>query len=113
MAEFDEALKSRLLAYQKAQGLAEDGVVGAKTWTRLADGGTATGEVEKGKEGGAGKASAVVDAPPISFTAESYPLFHKIVQTCTDEQGFKDFLRDEIDVDLDELIRNIDAVLES
>ncbi len=35
--EFDEQLQSRLLAFQKAHGLAEDGTVGAKTWGKLVE----------------------------------------------------------------------------
>ncbi|MFL6141883.1 MAG: peptidoglycan-binding domain-containing protein [Labedaea sp.] len=36
--EFDDQLHARLLAFQRANGLAEDGLAGAKTWQQLVSG---------------------------------------------------------------------------
>lgn len=41
MTQFDEQLKQRLVAFQKAHGLDDTGVAGSETWTRLAETATA------------------------------------------------------------------------
>jgi hypothetical protein len=96
-AVFDEAMKSRLQAFQKAHGLADDGLAATKTWAKLA-------------EAPAEKPAAANDSMP-ALTAENFPLVFQIAETCPTEQGVKNFLRDEIGVDLDEILADIDAIL--
>ena len=105
MAEivFDAELKGRLLAFQKAHGLAEDGVVASKTWARLAETAVAKGSPVKGT----GSSSAP------TITEEDFPTLFTFAAACRTEQGLKDLLREETGVDLDEILANIAAVLES
>lgn len=67
MAEFDERLKQRLLAFQRHHGLAGQGVADAETWTRLVagapDGPSEAGQNrEDAGQGTIGDAGSVQDA---------------------------------------------------
>jgi hypothetical protein len=101
--QFDEQLKSRLLAFQKAHGLTEDGTVGAHTWTKLVD---PAGDVDTGTPD---KAAAV----QVAVTPDNFPLLFKIAETCQDEQGFKNFLLEEAGVDIDAVVADIQSVLDA
>lgn len=68
MAEFDEQLKQRLIAFQRHHGLSGDGVAGAETWTRLvrdADG----GHGEHASAGEHGRAGPAADTAPVAGPA--------------------------------------------
>jgi hypothetical protein len=103
MAEmvFDAALRERLVAFQRAHGLAEDGIAATKTWAKLA-------EITPG----AAKREPEI-SEPFAITPEEFPELFALAQACRDEAGFKAMLVREVDLDLDEILANIDAVLES
>lgn len=118
MAEFDEALKSRLLAFQRAHGLAEDALVGAKTWTKLVeDAGTSSmNKQERQVESASEAPTAGTDgatAHAATITPENFPLLFAVAEKCRDENGMTNFLRDEIGVDVGAILADMDRVLDA
>lgn len=115
MAEFDEALKSRLLAFQKAHGLAEDALVGAKTWTKLVEGADATSakhQEQQAESGGDARTTAATAAhAEAAITPENFPLLFAIADKCRDENGMANFFRDELGVDVGAILADMDRVL--
>lgn len=117
MAEFDEALKSRLLAFQRAHGLAEDALVGAKTWTKLAEGADATStkqpesRAESGGDAPTAGTTAATVAHAATITPASFPLLFAIAEKCRDENGMENFLREDIGVDVSAILADMDRVL--
>ena len=93
---FDAAMKERLLAFQKANGLKEDGLVAAKTWAKLAESTPAPAATPE----------------PVLISAAEFPELFAIAEACRTEEGFWALLSERSGVDFAEILANIDAVLE-
>jgi hypothetical protein len=118
---FDENMKNRLLAFQRAHGLAEDGVAGAKVWTKLVEAPAAetapaqekpaeqtNAEQKPAEQTSAAQGSeAVPDLGPGAF-----PLLHALAACGDDPEALQRFLEKELDLDLTEIERTMAAVLD-
>lgn len=105
---FDESLRTRLMAFQKATGLAADGVATADTWTKLAEPTAGT----KSPQPAAAKAQPASKAEPASkLTAQEFPAVFDIASRCQTEDGVREYLRTELGLDLAGIIANIDSVV--
>jgi len=94
-------MKERLVAFQRAHGLTEDGIAATKTWAKLAE--VAQSAVKEESE----------NTEPFAITPEEFPELFALAEACRTTAGFKAMLVSEADLDLDEILANIDAVLES
>jgi hypothetical protein len=116
---FDEQFKNRLMAFQRDHGLTLDGTLGPQAWTKLAEVATSKPEPTAAPEETQTKLEStqqpvvVASASGTSFaiTAEKYPLLVKLATLCVDEAGTAQFIREELDVDLDEINATIEEVL--
>lgn len=122
---FDERFKQRLMAFQRDHGLSLDGALGPQSWTKLAEVATAAPETAAPEPGTepetrpepetkpetAESAEQPGPVTPFTITAEKYPLLVKFATLCVDEAGVKQFILEELDVDLDEINAHIEEVL--
>jgi hypothetical protein len=111
---FDEQFKSRLIAFQRDHGLTLDGTLGPQAWTKLAEVATSKPEPTATSEEAQTQQSVVVTSTSgasFAITADKYPLLVKLATLCVDEAGTALFIREELDVDLDEINATIEEVL--
>jgi hypothetical protein len=118
---FDEEFKNRLMAFQRDHGLTLDGTLGPQSWGKLAEAAASKPEqsaeqpdqaatkAENQQEDQTGQPVVTAEQPAI--TPEEFPLLSRFVTLCVTEEGTKQFIRDELDVDLDELNAFIEEVL--
>jgi hypothetical protein len=80
VATFDDELKARLAAFQKANGLTSDGVADTKTWELLASPAPAKTEQSVPKQAG-----------PL-LTKDQFPLTYELASMPATTDGILDFL---------------------
>lgn len=121
---FDENLRARLIAYQKATGLLADGVVAAKTWTKITEVGVAPATMATSEPAAQQSVQTEPTTEPTTTEAEqvpagtagaapnlNFPMLLMIAQKCKDEAGVRAFLKDDLGFDLAAFERDIDAAL--
>jgi peptidoglycan hydrolase-like protein with peptidoglycan-binding domain len=110
---FDEHFKDRLMAFQRDHGLTLDGTLGPQAWTKLAEVASSKPEPAATVEETQTKPAVTqaVSRPSFAITAEEYPLLVKLAALCVDEAGAAQFIREELDIDLDEINATIEEVL--
>lgn len=103
---FDEHFRNRLMAFQRDHGLTLDGTLGPQAWTKLAEVANSKPEPTPGTT--PTKPSARTS---FTITAEEFPLLVKLATLCVDEAGVAQFIREELDVDVDGINATIEEVL--
>lgn len=125
---FDENFRERLLAFQRDHGLALDAKLDTEVWTKLTERAAAPKAEPLNAE--TLNAESVVSPEPTAtgttgtstpdsgraeliarLAPENFPLLAKIAATCQDEAGVRRFLLEEAGLDLDELARDVEAVM--
>ena len=116
--EFDNDLRERLAAFQKAMGLSGDGVAGQKTWELLTDQGTAAEPLVEtavtGEERAAGTAASKSVRPeqaPLRVPAADYPVLTRVLSLAPTDEAVKAFLLSDVGLDIDQVLAAMDAVL--
>lgn len=117
-AVFDEQLRARLMAFQKANGLPVDGKVDSGTWTKLAVPAEqpkvqpqSSEQVTKSQPGALVQATTTQATVAKRPGADAFPTLMMIATKCKDEAGVRAFLKEHLGVDLDAFEREMDAAL--
>jgi hypothetical protein len=111
--EFDNDLRQRLAAFQKAVGLSGDGVAGQKTWEKLTEQAPAvTAEVREAEGTSEGTSEAVrPEHDSLRLPAADYPALTRVLSLDRTDEAVKGWLRDDVGLDLDRVLAAMDAVL--
>jgi hypothetical protein len=122
--QFDETMRNRLLAFQRAHSLDADGVAGTEVWTKLVETASAPAQEASATEVPAEPVAERTAEPVVAQTAlesgepapdlgpDAFPLLHALAACGDDPEKLQRFLEAELEIDLNEIERNMAAVLD-
>jgi hypothetical protein len=114
--EFSDGLLKRVLAFQRAHGLPQDGRLSADDWTKLAEVAATSAEPVPEPAAVAEPVAAPVVAQavarPEGLNPADYPVLHGLATHSQDEASMKAYLLSTTGLDIDEIVGNITTVLE-
>lgn len=120
---FDDAMASRVLAFQRAHDLKPDGVAGVRSWLKLGEAVAVTAKVEEitAKAAVSVPTSAAVETTidedeyeeyeEVALSKEEFPLLFALSQIGEDRAAYREFLMAETGFDIDATVRDIDEIV--
>jgi putative peptidoglycan binding protein len=120
IVKYDDNFKNRLLAFQRAHGLTEDGRLGAAAWAKLVEvpaapvaGDVPAEVVAPVSVGSEPRPSGTPGRRAPAVTREEFPALYSFAELDGDENALNELLRTQLGFDLHAVLQHIDTVVRS